>query len=225
MSLCQHCGVEVEDDARYCPLCRHPLQPGTEGEPHEPPPPPVPKPVGSMRRWLLEFMSLLAVTAAIVVFAADFAFGMSLTWARYPLAAIAFVWLATVLLIRVSLASEVAAVSLFLFALDGFTQGSSWFFPVALPLTLLAGTILALTLAIVRMLDLSPFSIIATAVMGAAVFVVGLEMILNNHLAHRWFVSWSAAAFACTLPVVLLLFYLRRRFRPMQAEIRKRLQL
>jgi len=233
MNLCKHCGVEVEDDARHCPLCRNPLQPGTEGEHREAPPPsPVPNVVNrSMRRWFLEVFTLLAVTGAIVVFAADFSFGMLLTWARYPLAAIAFLWLAAVLLIRawgrvwISLAAEVAAVSLFLFVLDGLTQGSAWFFPLALPLTLLAGTILALTLAIARILDLSPFPTIATAMSAAAVLVVGLELLLNRYLADRWFVSWSAVAFACTLPLVLLLFYLRKRFRPMQAEMRKRLHL
>jgi hypothetical protein len=233
MNLCKHCGVEVEDDARYCPLCRNPLQPGTEGEQREaPPPPPVPKAVSrSMRRWLLEVFTLLGVTGAIVVFAADFSFGMSLTWARFPLASIAFLWLAAVLLILgwgrvwVSLVAEVAAVGLFLFVLDGLTQGSAWFFPLALPLTLLAGTILALTLAIVRVLDLSPFPTIATAMSAAAVLVVGLELLLNRYLADRWFVSWSAVAFACTLPLVLLLFYLRKRFKPMQAEMRKRLHL
>ena len=101
----------------------------------------------------------------------------------------------------------------------------AWFLPLALPLTLLAGTILALTLALARMLDLSPFPTIATAMSAAAVLAVGLELLLNRYLADRWFVSWSAVAFACTLPLVLLLFYLRKRFKPMQAEIRKRLHL
>jgi hypothetical protein len=184
-----------------------------------------------MRRWLLEVFSILAATGAIVVFAADFAFGMSLTWARYPLASIAFSWLAAVLLILgsgrvwVSLPAEVAAASLYLLVLDGFTPGPAWFLPLALPLTLLAGAILALTLAIVRRLDLSPFVIVAIAMLAAAVFVVGLELLLNRYLAGRWFVSWSAATFVCTLPLVLLLLYLRKRFKPMQSEMRKRLQL
>jgi hypothetical protein len=180
-----------------------------------------------MRLWLLETFSFLAATGAIAVFAADFAFGMSLTWARYPLASIAFIWLSAVLLmlgsgrVWVCLPAEVAAVSLFLFVLDGFTPGPTWFLPVALPLTLLAGVILGLTLATVRMLNRSPFPTIATELMAAAVFVVGLELLLNKHLTDRWFVSWSAVTFACTLPLVLLLLYMRKRFKPMQAEIRK----
>lgn len=233
MSLCRQCGVEVDDDVHCCPLCRNPLQPGAEaGRLEQPPPAPGPKSMNRpMRRWVLEAFTLLAVTGAIVVFAADFAFGMSLTWARYPLAAIAFLWLAAAVLIVgsgrvwVSLPSEVVAAGLFLFVLDGLTPGSPWFFPLALPLTLLAGTILGLTLAIVRILKLSLFSTIAAVMLGAALSVVGLELILNRYLADRWSVSWSAAAFVCTLPLVLLLLYLRKRFKTMQTELRKRLHL
>ena len=229
MSLCKYCGVEVEEDARCCPLCRNPLQPGMEvGQPRPEPSPTSPQeaPRG-LRRWLLEIFSLLAAMGAIVVFAADFASGMSLSWAHNPLASIAFLWLAVAVLILGSgriwliLPAEVAAVSLFLFALDGFSQGRDWFLPLAFPVTLLAGTTLALTLALVRTLDLSPFVAIATAMSAAAVFVVGLELLLNRYLAGHWFVSWSAMAFACTLPLLLLLLYLRRRFKPRQAEIRK----
>jgi hypothetical protein len=233
MSLCMYCGVEVEEDVRSCPLCQNPLRPETEGGQPEPTRlAPIPQKVSRrMRRWLLEAISLLTATGAIVVVAVNLAFGMSLTWGRYPLAAIGFLWLATVLLLPsrrsvwASLVAEVAAASLFLFVLDWLTPGASWFLPLALPLTLLAGTILALTLVVVRRLDLSAFAIIGTAMLAAALFLLGLELFLNRHLVGRWFVSWSAATFTCTLPLVLLLFYLERRFKPMRAEIRKFLHL
>jgi len=233
MSICTNCGVEVEDDARCCPLCRNPLQQGEAGEQREPPTPaPVPPEAGRrLRYWLLEIISLLAATGAIVVFAADFASGMSLTWGRYPLASIAFLWTSAALLILgadrvwMSLLAEVAAVGLFLFVLDELTPGPAWFLPLALPLTLLTGTILALTLVIVRKRNLSLLASIATALLAAAVFVVGLELILNRYLTGRWFVSWSATTFGCTLPLVFLLLYLRKRVQPRQAEIRKFLHL
>lgn len=228
MNLCKQCGVEVEEGARRCPLCLVPLQPGAEKEPCEPPPAPPPDEARrGLRRWLLEVFTLLAATAALVVFAADFATGLSLTWARYPLAAIAFAWATTMLLMLgagrlwLCLPAVTATICLLLFALDAFAPGPAWFFPLALPLTLLAGTILGLALAIVRILSLSPFAIIATAMLAAGLFVLGLELLLNRHFAGRLFVSWSAVAFACTLPLVVLLSYLRRRFKSRQEELRK----
>lgn len=233
MSLCRHCGVEVEDDAHWCPLCCEPLQPGTEGGKAEPAPPSRGPQEASrrIRRWVLEVLTLLGVTGAIVVFAADFATGMSLSWAHYPLAAIAYLLLSSALLILCSrrawlyLPLQIVATCLFLFILDRFTPGPTWFLPLALPVTLLIGTILALTLTIVRRLALSPFATIAAALLASGLFVVGLELLLNSYFDRRWFVSWSAVAFVCMLPLVSLLLYLRKWLRQRQAEIRKLLHV
>ncbi len=229
MNICKHCGVEAENGARYCPLCRHSLQPGGEGEMAEPAPPVRDHREASRRihRWLLEILSLFSLTAAFVVFAADFADDMSITWARYPLLSILFLWCSAVLLILFSrrtwmvLPAEVVAAGLFLFVLDRFTPGPTWFLPLAFPVTLLFGALLAFTLVIVRKRRLSPFAVIAAALLAGGVFVVGLELLLNRYFVQRGFVSWSAVAFACILPLVALLLYLRSWLRRRQTEIRK----
>jgi hypothetical protein len=244
VNLCQHCGVEVEVGARYCPLCRRPLtreaadespQPLSPAVPATPAfPAPAPAPTAAhrrLRRWLLEVFSLLTVTAAIVVIAADFATGMSITWARYPLSSLAFLWLLTLLLIAgagrfwVILPGAVAVVGLFLYVLDRIIPGRAWFLPLALPVTLLAAAFLALTIATVRMLKLSPFATVATTLLAGSIFAGGLELLVNGFRAGRWSVSWSVVVFACALPMILILCYLRRRFQERQAEIRKMLHL
>jgi hypothetical protein len=229
VNLCKHCGVEVESDADYCPLCRRPLR--GEGEKVEEvslQPAVVPREANQLiSRWLLEIISILALAGAIVVAAADFAFGRSLTWARYVLASIAFLWLSGVFLIVflrrwfVYLLAETAALSLFLWLLDRLTPGPAWFPPLALPVTLLAGVMLVLTLATGRKRERSPLMAVAIAMLAAGLFLVGLELILNGYLYNRFFVSWSVVALACVLPSVLLLLHLRRWFRKRESEIRR----
>ncbi len=229
MTLCPHCGVEVEESERYCPLCRKSLQPGIEGDKTEQAPPKRVAREASrrIRGWLLEVLSLVALTGALVVFAADFATGLSITWARYPLVTIVFLWLSVVLLILCSrrawiyLPAEITVAGLFLFILDRFTPQTTWFLPLAFPLTLLIGTLIAVTLAIARKRRLSPFAIIATALLSGGVFVVGLELFLNRYFGHRWFISWSAVVLTCLLPIVALLLYLRTWLRRRQTEFRK----
>ena len=51
--------------------------------------------------------------------------------------------------------------------------------------------------------------------------VVGLELFLNRDFGHRWFVSWSAVALACLLPIVALRLDLRKWLRRRQTENRK----
>jgi hypothetical protein len=233
VKLCKHCEVEVEESARYCPLCRNPLQAVLEAE-NAGPAPPVPNPRETgrhVRRWILEVLSLLAVTGAFVVLAADIAPDLLLSWARYPLVSIAFVWVSVVLAVFCShrawiyIPAQVAAACLFLFVLDRFTPGPTWFLPLAMPVTLLMGAILTLAIIVVRTAGLSAVATVAAAMVAAGLFVVGLELLLNSYLDHRWFVSWSAVAFVCVLPLVLLLLYLRRWLRARQGEIRKLLHL
>ncbi len=252
MNLCRHCGVELEPDARFCPLCQHPLSGTAEGErleslpcatlPSElqesaPPPstrPPTPMPPATKRRvhrYLLEIYSLLAVTAALVVFAVDFSSGLSLTWAWYPLTSLVFLWVVMFLLILcagrlwVSLVAEIAAVSVLLFVLDRLTAGPDWFLPLALPLTLLAGAMLAFILVIARRMKPPLFTMIAIILLTASLCAVGLDLLLSRFDTGRWSIAWSSVTFACALPVAMILFYLRRRLRSRQEEIRKVLHL
>lgn len=229
MKLCKHCEVEVEQGMHYCPLCRNPLQPGVADEVRETTSPFVDarEATRHVRRWILEILSLLAVTGAVVIFAADFAPDLRLTWGRYALAAIAFAWLSAILGMYCShrawvyLPAEVAGACLFLFALDRFAPGPSWFLPLALPVTLLIGTTLALTLTVVRKAGLTAVGSVGVALLAAGVSTVGLELLINRYRDDRWFISWSAVAFLCLLPLVSLLLYLQRWLRTRQGEIRK----
>jgi hypothetical protein len=233
MILCSHCGVEVEDGLQRCPLCRRSLEPGLDHE--ESPPAPPRRDVQAtnrrLHRWLLEVVSLFALTSILVVFAADLATGFDITWSRYPLTSIGFTWLSAVLLILwvhrtwIFLPAEIVTTGLFLFILDRFTPGTTWFLPLAFPLTVLIGTALALTLVVVRKRRLSPFANIATVLLACGVFVMGLELLLNRYADGLWQLSWSAVVFASLLPIVALLLYLRRWLGQRQQELRKLLHL
>ncbi|MBN2587764.1 MAG: hypothetical protein JXA64_02660 [Candidatus Fermentibacteraceae bacterium] len=233
MKICEFCKVEVEEDSRFCPLCRNAIPPWTEGDKEEPAPSPrKPKEAGrSIRRWALEILSLIAATGAVVVLAIDLASDMSITWARYPLIFIALLWLSVHMAVLFShrawvyLPAQIAAVCLFLFLLDLFTPGPAWFVPLALPVILLTVTIPVLTLVTARKLVLSTFSSVIAAIVASGVLAVGLELLINSYFAHRWFLSWSAVTFGCMMLLVLLMFYLRRWFRVRREEIRKLLHL
>jgi len=233
MILCRRCGVEVEDSALCCPLCREPLQAGmaeVRGRTSVPEPASG-KTGGRVHRWLLEIFSLFALTAALVALAADFATDLSVSWSWYPVLSIGFLWVSSVLLVFCSrrvwifLPAEIAAVGSFLFGLDRLTPGTPWFVPLAVPLTLLTGTILALTLVVVRRRRRSPFVAIAMVLLASGVFAMGLDLFLNRYLDQRWSIGWSAVVFACLLPVIALLFFLRSWLGRRQAELRKSFHL
>jgi phosphate/sulfate permease len=231
MNLCKSCGVEVEPGAKHCPLCGKPLLgngPEVQPMPTSPPLAVVPRDANhQIRRWLLEIISVLAVVGAIVVFAADFAYGMSLTWSRIVLAAIGFLWLSGVFLILflrwwfLYLLAETTALCLLLWLLDRLTPGTDWFRPLALPVTLLASALLALAIATALKLGRSLLDAIVIAMLAAGLFLPGLELLLDKYRHEQPGVSWSAVTIACVLPFVLILFWLRRWFRRKEPEIRR----
>jgi hypothetical protein len=233
MILCRSCGVILEDDARSCPLCSLPVREGPANGRTEPARPRQPRHLPEarrrIRRWVLEVLSLVVATGSAVVLAVDLATGATLTWAHFPLVAIWYLWLAVVLPLALSgrrwaiLPAEAVALLTLLFALDRFTAGRDWFLPLALPTVLLGVVLLALVLVLTR--RLSPFAVIAGALLAAGFFVVGLDLLLNHAREGRWAVGWSAVVFACVLPVVLLLLYLRKWYRHRQAELRKLLHI
>ncbi|MGM0628628.1 MAG: zinc-ribbon domain-containing protein, partial [Candidatus Fermentibacterota bacterium] len=64
MRICQRCGVEVEEDVRRCPLCGYAIHPMTADGSEEPAPAPRKRrETGrSIRRWVIELFSILALT-------------------------------------------------------------------------------------------------------------------------------------------------------------------
>ncbi len=207
MNVCTGCGVEVEEGLARCPLCGTPLggadapgAPETASARAEPRGAP-----RAMRRWLLEATTLVAGAGAIVVFAADFAYRMRLTWSVYPLAAIGFLWVSAVVAIvscprpLVWLGCQTAALLLFLYGLDMLTGGRPWFVPLALPAAVLAVVLTAATAAAARRRP--PLQVLALALLAAGLYLLGLEQILNRYASRALAPGWSLRSMMSAWPV------------------------
>ncbi len=247
MAICRSCGVEVDQGLAACPLCGACLEgadpasqapaaqapdarSGAAGAPFPPASgsarPQLDKPPAALRRWLVEAVTILAGAAAIVVFAADFAYRMHLTWSVYPLAAIGFLWVSALAAIAMArrvllwLACQTLALLAFLYGLDALTAGRPWFAGLALPAALLAVVLAAATVAAARGRAGAPLSATALGLLAVGLYLLGLEQILNRYAARVTAPGWSLVAFGCILPVVLVLLFLRRSLRS-RPELRK----
>jgi uncharacterized membrane protein len=220
--------VEVEDTVDRCPLCGTRLReraPGSPAEEEERLEPEVPE--ASVRRWLWEVISLLAVTAAGIPFAIDLANGFRITWSLYPLSAIAFLWTCVTSAITLAKrpgalgAALTAAVLAFLFVLGLLTNGMSWFLRLALPLLVLAIAVSAGAWAVVNRLRLPLLPALAVAMLSCGLAVVGVEFILNRYLRLDRVVSWSLVALACAISLFFALLLIHKRLAERHADIRR----
>lgn len=239
MTKCKNCGVMIEDGLQECPLCGEPvteearrqkeseqdrenaLRPGATVTPEDE------HTVRSAKIWLFEMVSLVAFTAGIVIFAADFAFDFALSWSLYPLLAIGFVYLfaagfiAFVRTPAALLLVETAIVAGFLLLLDLLIGEQKWFLELALPITLLVAAVTGVVALIVSRLRLNALQGVAVGVLGAGLFVVGLELVINRARSGELLVSWSLIAIACALSLFVLILFINKRLREHHAEFKK----
>jgi uncharacterized membrane protein len=232
MQTCGACGVEVEEGTERCPLCRAPLREGLAGLPPDTNRAVEPEvPASSVRRWLWEVVSLLAVTAIVIVSAIDLASGFDVSWSLYPISAVAFLWACTTAAIALGrrpvalLAGLAAALVAFLFILELLTTGRPWFVPLALPLVGVLVVMSAVTWAIVRRFLLPPLPAIAVVTLACGLAAVGAEYVLNRSLRSGATVSWSLVVLACALSLSLALLLVHKRLKERHSDIRRMFHL
>ena len=230
MKQCPNCGVEVDDTLAQCPLCGRPLdgygeefdedEARQQTEPSEQPGP-------RARLWLWEVITLVMGATALIVGAADFAYGFDISWSIIPLCSLAFVWLFLTILIwlgrDIPLAYAAATLDTlaFLWMLALVTSGGSWFSPLALPITLLIAAVGGGAAAVARTLKLSVIQTIADGVLAVGLFLVGLQIILHFALDTESILSWSIVAFAGCVSIALLLLFINRRLRQRHADFKR----
>lgn len=232
MPICRNCGVEIDEKLDRCALCLAPLGRLAEQERGASPLPrearcPVEnsKPITLLRLW--EIVSLFAGTSALVVFIADFAYSMTVTWARFPLVSIIFLWAAGSLLLLLRrhrlmlLVAETVALAMFLLALDLLVPTGPWFLPLALPLTVLAGTLISGISAFVRAMRQRLFAILAVVLASIGLFLLALETVISLFLSGVFRLSWSLLVFGCAVPLVGLLFYIQYRLKVTSDDLKK----
>ena len=225
MPICPECGIELDEGLELCPLCGRQLtgqsktivketeQESVSIETRKHP-------------WLLELYSFFLFTAFIIVPAVDFAYGRDLSWSRIPMASIFFAWLFVFLFHHfrkrpyLLVLLEIINFLLLLWALDKFIKTSSWFLPLALPIILVIGIIIALITLWIRSFKLKVFPSLAIGTLSVGIFLLCLELILNLY-QNRFFISWSIVAFACIIPVSSLFIYLHQKMKKRGSDLKK----
>jgi hypothetical protein len=233
MPICPNCGVELAAEAESCPLCGVSLG---SGQPHRTPesyldPENAEKLTKEERRTIgWEVVSVSAVIAAVVVSAVNLLDRRSLTWALYPLASLALVWLLLTIPLKLRrmpvLAGIVAAtaVPLFLVALNLIEGKLSWAFPIAVPIALIVEVSAGAAGFAARKAKRKGPNVLAFGLLAASATCIGIEATLSLQLFGRVSLAWSAIVASALVPVSGFLLYLHHRVTK-RANLRKLFRL
>jgi hypothetical protein len=219
MPLCPKCGVELAEGIEHCPLCGTPLSPDA-ARPRESifDPNDREKFTDEERRTIAwEVLSVsIGIGAAVVLLVNLFLEGR-LTWSRYPIASMAFIWLLLTSPLKLKkhpiLAAALAGVSVlaFLLALNLIQGQLNWAPAVAIPIAVVAELSAAAAVFATSRVKRKGVNVIAFGLLAATALCIGIESTLGQYLYGRILLHWSAVVATALVPVAGFLFYLHHR--------------
>lgn len=223
---CKNCGVELEDVMLNCPLCGEPV--GSNGlaggvPPSTPRQQPLSSSHGKMsppqKKFTWEIVSIILLSAIIATLTIDFVINRSITWSEYP-AAICLIVFSYVSLFAfwnrrtvIEMAGGFIISSFFLIVLDALTGGIQWSVKLGIPLLFLSNMVAAVLITIIRISKYKGVNLIAYAFLGAVILCIGIECILSFFKGGLLRLDWSIIVTACTVPVVMVLFFVHFRLK------------
>ncbi len=244
MSYCVNCGVELERNAKACPLCNTPVinpreqmrQRGQEGQKtdrNEEEASAFPREKGQVERVKRKDLGLLLsmVIGACVATCGTlnlFVF-KSAPWSLAVIGACVILWvfmipavIYTGQSVYVSLLLDGGAVARYLYMLTFLAGSSGWFSGLGLPITMLVTAVAELVTLCIRRLPRSFLTVALYLFTAVGLLCVGLEMLIRRYLEARIFLTWSAVVLTiCTILDIAVITVLSRR--RLRNAVRRRL--
>ena len=234
MSYCVNCGVELDDTARFCPLCHTPVvnpnQPVNDALPT-----PFPEERGEVppaaKREAAILLSAMLASAAVCCGVLNLFLHPSRMWSLYVIGAAVMLWIWLVpplldrgmhLLLRLML--DVGAVALYVFFISLDLNGWTWYAGLALPIILWGGSLVLLLGLLLRVNRRSLLTTVTILLGSLGAFLVGVEFFIDHWIARAWEPTWSIIVLALCAGLMIPLLVVRR-VPALREEARRRFHL
>lgn len=172
------------------------------------------------RQFAWDLFNSLNIIALIVIVIVDLSTSQSLTWSRYPIAALGLVWLLVASFvifknfkhkaIPISIV-YVVSTTVFLALLDWFDKEVSWFLDLALPILGVLTGVIVITVLILLKMKLKGWSVPGVILIGISVICFGMDILISIYAQNENIFSWSLIVLLATLPLGILSLVLQHR--------------
>lgn len=222
MSVCNHCGVEIEDSFSACPLCHRPtdskntdsISPVTGYNPGY-----SPLSTREKSRLFWEIATILHFSALVVTLLIDIISNKKPTWSLYVITSITASLIFITLLIFTTrklwlfLPGLLVNTLGFLVIIDLLHNGINWFINPGLPLAGFFVVLLGLVLIFSYGTREKGFNIIASTSMAIGLYCILAEIFIKLANNIEVNLSWSVIVAASILPFALLLYFFHYRLK------------
>lgn len=230
MSYCVHCGVELDEAAKKCPLCGTPVVDPMARRIETAPEffPTRPAEVAPVsRKGMALLLSSMLLSVALCCILLNFFLKHSVPWSLYVVGAalMLWIWIVLPLLARrvplwLKLTLDVAAVGLYVWLISLALDGGVWFRGLVIPL-LAASALASAFLGWVMRSGRSRLSSLTMLLAAGGVYCLLVEICCDLFLVGGISLGWSLVALACCVGLCIPLLVVRR-VPSLRAEVRRR---
>ena len=230
MRSCKNCGVELENNMNFCPLCGEPvIDESTENieyieirkrQQEEKRLTDYQKLTRDEKRKLFwEISGIILISGIFVTLIIDFIGDYSISWSKYPLlvCAVAFInislisfWYQRIFLL---LSLSFFSTSALLIILDMFNGSIGWGVKLGIPLLLAAYIIVFILVLLIRLASKRGLNIIAYSFIAAGLLSICTEGIISLYTQSHFHLEWSIVTMASVVPVAALLLFIHFRLK------------
>lgn len=229
MKVCNYCGVELDVEMNYCPLCGH--KSNTQ----------VAKTNGDSknglkdadrnvflyeeltqrqkRKLVWELAAFILILTSIVTLIIDLLTSKHVTWSKYTMT-IGFILLADVSLILLIekriflvLIGCFISTSLLLFLLDLYTKNIDNGLTIGVPIIFFIFLVLFFLAILIQKTRQKGINIIAYSLVAAGIICMCIEGIISLHIQNVLQLHWSLIVLVSVVPVSAMLLYIHYRMK------------
>ena len=230
MKVCNYCGVELDAEMNFCPLCGHKSNSQVLKGRKEPQDKAVNdlKPgnfnfeeltQNQQKKVVWELAAFILVSCTVITLIIDLLITKHLTWSKYTLT------IGMILLIDLSLIIFMQkrivlmflgcflSTSLLLFLLDLFGNNLDGGVKLGIPIIFFIFLVLLILFLIIRKTKQKGINIIAYSLIAAGIICLCIDGIISLHIYEVLKIQWSFVVMVAILPVSAILLYIHYRLR------------
>ncbi|MFO8235222.1 MAG: DUF6320 domain-containing protein [Bacteroidales bacterium] len=225
MRTCSHCGVELERNMNFCPLCGEPVMGGNneqleyirirKREQEQKLLTDYQKLSGKQKRKVFSQISGIILSSGIIItLIIDFMGDNTITWSKFPIAASVILFL-NILMFKqwynkrlVLFPGSFILTSIFLIFIDRFVGSSGWVIKIGIPLLLSAYIIIFTLIKLIEATQRRGLNIIAYSLLACGLLSICIEGIISLYTKNQFNLDWSIITMASVIPIAALLLFI-----------------
>lgn len=230
MKTCNYCGVELENNMNFCPLCGEPVMDKDhekteyiqirKRQQEEKLLTPYQKlTVAQKLKIFWQVSGIIFISGILVTLIIDFIANNAITWSKYPIAVCAVLFINTTLIaflykrIILFILGSFLSTSGLLLLLDVFDNTSGWSVKLGVPILLAAYIIVVVLVNLIKKVEKKSLNVIAYTLISAGLLSICAEGIISLYVGNKLHIEWSIIVMASVIVISAILLYMHYKLR------------